>query len=91
MSDLRPCPKCGTILTWIAIPCPDKKPGCAVLHYGQAPCPTCASDAQAEKLAELLRLAAEKIQHAFPPNYTPGIVDQIHKALATYDAERNSK
>ena len=36
------CPECGSDLP--TVPCPDKKPGCAVLHLGD--CPECAKAVQ---------------------------------------------
>lgn len=35
----RVCVRCGDALVAVAYPCPDKKPGCAVLHQGLE-CPT---------------------------------------------------
>lgn len=34
------CPKCGGVMDWYQIPCPDNRPGCLVLH-GKPYCQKC--------------------------------------------------
>ena len=36
----KKCPRCGGQLRWGTIPCPERKPGCLVMHYGYA-CESC--------------------------------------------------